>query len=532
VAGASRANPTNDLPDATNLNPPRPAPHIQVGGSVRIDGYSDRGQVRTYRKRGGSTEPLPLSDAQWLEAFACFAPLWDLAEQLDHESGPTRSPGRQREYLTFDMLLFQLARWNTGSFRAAHRFFADTDMWDRLRTKVEHAWPDRPDRRLSPNSPTRHKFHRFCKQRFPDTESLERYRNLVQNIVCNAARFIGIADPNVGSMTHPDPVNTIVGDATWIPALYNSGPDTVIDTTTGEIITRRHDPDAIPFHTDDRTRGRHLVSITTRTPHPRERIILDLDFLPVKGGSDATMAVNMLFELRDRLPAINAFAYDMALHAADIDRCLANKIIPISKTQRTSRGDPARFNLGEHPFTLTDGTVEHIVIEALDGTPTVPIPLDGEQHLLPLERLQTKPRPNADGTVTMYVSWSIPDRPEVVRRLRGATTRIRLNSTTDEIDRKKPRTRALRPIPESDPDFTRLYPRREDIESMHNHMKQRLWGGRASCVGIHRQRLDLHAYQLRTSIEALISHHIRTGADLQHWFGAWRPPPSRQRHAA
>ena len=34
AAGASRANPTNDLPDATNLNPPRPAPHIQVGASV------------------------------------------------------------------------------------------------------------------------------------------------------------------------------------------------------------------------------------------------------------------------------------------------------------------------------------------------------------------------------------------------------------------------------------------------------------------------------------------------------------------
>ena len=34
AAGDSRANPTDDLPDATDLNPPRTAPHIQVGDST------------------------------------------------------------------------------------------------------------------------------------------------------------------------------------------------------------------------------------------------------------------------------------------------------------------------------------------------------------------------------------------------------------------------------------------------------------------------------------------------------------------
>ena len=59
---------------------------------------------------------------------------------------------------------------------------------------------------------------------------------------------------------------------------------------------------------------------------------------------------------------------------------------------------------------------------------------------------------------------------------------------------------------------------------MHHHLKERRWNGRARCVGLQRQRINFHAYQLRTSMTALLAWHPRTDADLTPWFGRWQPP--------
>jgi hypothetical protein len=89
----------------------------------------------------------------------------------------------------------------------------------------------------------------------------------------------------------------------------------------------------------------------------------------------------------------------------------------------------------------------------------------------------------------------------------------------------------LRTIPESDADFSRLYGVREDTESMHHHLKSSLPNGRARCVGVLRNLINFHAYQLRTAVTALLAWARRTGSDLQQWFGHWRPP-DHQRLAA
>ena len=54
---------------------------------------------------------------------------------------------------------------------------------------------------------------------------------------------------------------------------------------------------------------------------------------------------------------------------------------------------------------------------------------------------------------------------------------------------------------------------------MHHHLEERRWNGRARCVGLQRQRINLHAYQLRTSMTAVLAWHLRTDADLTPWFG-------------
>jgi hypothetical protein len=86
-----------------------------------------------------------------------------------------------------------------------------------------------------------------------------------------------------------------------------------------------------------------------------------------------------------------------------------------------------------------------------------------------------------------------------------------------------PRTRALRPIPSTDPDFAALYGVRNDTESKHQVMKSVLLNKRLHVVGINRVRLHMHAWQLAVTLGAALAWHERTGGDISHLFA--HPPP-------
>ena len=73
---------------------------------------------------------------------------------------------------------------------------------------------------------------------------------------------------------------------------------------------------------------------------------------------------------------------------------------------------------------------------------------------------------------------------------------------------------------------------REDTESMHNDLKDRLWNRRARSVGHHRRTLDEIGYQLHQGITALIAWQIRTGEGLGDHFRMWKPPDKLRRRQA
>jgi hypothetical protein len=64
------------------------------------------------------------------------------------------------------------------------------------------------------------------------------------------------------------------------------------------------------------------------------------------------------------------------------------------------------------------------------------------------------------------------------------------------------------------PDFERLFPRRNDAESINRHLDDTLWLGRAHSIGHTRLRLNLLAFALTINSLALHRHHADT------------PPPS------
>jgi hypothetical protein len=71
------------------------------------------------------------------------------------------------------------------------------------------------------------------------------------------------------------------------------------------------------------------------------------------------------------------------------------------------------------------------------------------------------------------------------------------------------RTENVRPIPPSDPDFARLYARRNDAESINRNLEDTLFLGRAHSVGRLRQQVDLIGYALLVNGLTVLRHERR-----------------------
>jgi hypothetical protein len=105
-----------------------------------------------------------------------------------------------------------------------------------------------------------------------------------------------------------------------------------------------------------------------------------------------------------------------------------------------------------------------------------------------------------NGKYRWYNDYQLPDRYEHQR------ITVRLHANPQDAARKFNRTENVRPIPPADPDLARLYPRRNDSESMNRNLEDTLWIGRAHSVGHARQLLNLLGYPLMVNGLALRRH--------------------------
>jgi hypothetical protein len=130
----------------------------------------------------------------------------------------------------------------------------------------------------------------------------------------------------------------------------------------------------------------------------------------------------------------------------------------------------------------------------------------GEMHFAPLRRVRTHRNPGRKGTFRWYNDYRLPDSYGT------GTITVRLHGTSADAARKLNRTENLRPIPPDDPDFKRLYPRRNDAESINRGLDDSLWLGRAHSLGHARQHVDLLGYALMVNGIALHRHAKRRPA--------------------
>ena len=491
------------------------------------------------------------SDLKWLEAIACFKPIWEIALQFDALIDvplDRTQPGTERSYKTFDVLLFEVATWRYGTYELTSDNFVDTDLWCQLRAAVEAAYPDDPRMRLSRKPMNRSKHYRF-RDKYLHDHLFKVMRSIIDAAAVKAGMSMGMFTPDLGSLTNPDKRSFLAADGCWVPALSKLTRDDAVDPETGEIVFRRFCPDAMPFHTNDgewaSSPGHLFVMVQGRTGFRNERVIYTARHKSAKNTdmprSDATIAVDAILDLAEKFPDLSAglrgVVYDMALSVADFDRLLDAGLIPVSKVQLTKgnkyakTGKVAVENLGQHTFRTTSRTSISLTVYAVHGTPCI-ISTDGDgiDYYLPLRLTQVK-QERRKGRPETATKWVVPDSPLAPADLRGATTRVRHTRTTTERKAGKSRSRALRIFPESDRRFDNIFGLREDSESANSDLKSRLWNKRCRTLGHESVELNVISYQIHVLITALLAFHNRTGADLREWFGQHQLPRKR-RHLA
>ena len=431
-----------------------------------------------------------------------------------------------------EMLLFEKATFIYESNRGTDRnlntinknwpFPTEQHKWEMLKRAVEKAWPNHPERRLSDTPVTRDNHYYFRKTYLKGMSMLEYLAKEITGLGLEAAEFIGLLNPEAGSISRPDPTQVVPGDGTWTHSAYKNPPP----GQPGHDPNHRCDPHAHPLPGQEKGHGYCMVAAVVRGPHRQERIPLFTALL-TPGQTDANLFTQKLIQMckdhPDLTKGLRAGAYDMALRSADSDRLMDHGILPITKTPRTSRGKTAAVNLGPHTFKTATGQAEKDII-ALNGTPTIAV-MDGEgnPHYQPLRRVRTqikKPGPRTRKHI-VYTLWQIPDKPLVPPHLVGATTRIRNNSTPQERQAKRHtrRTRGLRPVPETDPSFNPLYGPRQDIESHFSTYKRQLNYDRLRTVDKSSFMFNWLAHDLFQINTALVAHHKRTGKDISRWYG-------------
>jgi len=152
----------------------------------------------------------------------------------------------------------------------------------------------------------------------------------------------------------------------------------------------------------------------------------------------------------------------------------------------------------------SDGTTSRIDLYAKAGEVGIGRLLDtGDLDFIPLERVRTHRNAGKDGRFRWYNDHRLPDWAGD-----GVLT-VRLHGNGEDERRGFNRTENVRQIPPADPDFARLYARRNDAESINRHLEDTLWLGRAHSIGHARQHLNLIGFALAVNSIALHEHRRR-----------------------
>ncbi len=402
-----------------------------------------------------------------------------------------------------------------GSARRVEAELAHPVVWNLIRNTIRRHFPGGRDLHLSERPMRRHHYLYARNRYLTHPEVLANLARLQRELAADQARELGLLDPDgPGSWTHPDLSRMLHADGKVIAPPFKAKPgDQRLDRTTGELLPTRYEADAaIHFEGDGNAAlGTKFVLVAARTEQVHGRIILDVEWVPTPGG-EARSAVDCFTRLAPHIRGAQGVIYDTALRGVHhqhllrelgllpINRVTAAKASP-KKPRRNERRVEKNVHIEDKTITLPDGIRHSLRLYASGGVLGLAQLTDtGYQRFVALPRIRTHRRAGKDGRFRWYNDYELPDEYE------RQTITVRLHGNDEDTARKLNRTENLRPIPPGDPDFERLFPRRNDAESINRHLDDTMWLGRAHSIGHTRQHLNLLGFALTVNSLALHRH--------------------------
>ncbi|MFN2488141.1 MAG: hypothetical protein ABR529_00045 [Actinomycetota bacterium] len=464
-----------------------------------------------------------VSSVERLEAILRNQEIYSLARLIPEPAAS--SGGRRRTYPDYMLFVYEALISVYESARRVEAELAHPLLWNFMRTIVAELFPDEPDMHL-PVEPMRRHHYLYGRNRYlSDPDILPGITELHRRFAADQARVLGLMDPEgLGSWTHPHQDRIVHADGKVVTPLFRGKPgETRTDKVTGEIKTVRSDPDAdLHFEGDgDTAYGTKFVLVAARTHDERGRIILDVEWVPDRGG-EARVAVDCFSRLALLLPGAQGIVYDTALRGVHHQKILRQLgLIPINRVtaavgrikqprRQGGRRVEKSAHIDDKRIRLCDGSTKTAHLYSHAGAVGLGELSDtGELLFRPLLRVRTHRLQDKNRLFRWYNDYLLP--PE----FDGKTVMVRLHGNEKDAARRFNRAENVRPIPPSDADFLRLFPRRNDSESINRGVVDSLYLGRAHSVGHARQHVNLIGYALMVNSLALHRGRARAPSEAR-----------------
>jgi hypothetical protein len=452
-----------------------------------------------------------------IEAILTNPELYELADEIPP---PKREHGgRARTYPDYMLLVYEAL---VSVYRSARQVEAELKhpvVWNFIRKVVKKRFPEDESKWL-PREPMRRHHYLYGRNRYLAFPSiLGRLMQVHRKTASAQAAEIGLVDPRgPGSFTHPHLSRMLYADGKVVTPLFKAqAGDTKVDKKTGEIKTLRYEPDAgLHFEgTGETAYGTKFVMVAVRSGEERGRMILDFSWVPKPGG-EAKIAMDCFSRIAPFMPGAQGVIYDTALRGVHHQKLLRELgLMPVNKVtaaekgaKKPRRGEGQRVEKSVHfedkEVTLPDGTVRTLRLFAQGGAVGVAEFTDtGEMVFKELHRKRTHRNQDKTGLYRWYNDYVLPDA------YGGGTITIRLHGDESDVARKFKRTENIRAIAPTDPDFKKIYARRNNSESINRGLDDTLWLTRAHSIGHLRQTVNLLGHALMVNGLTLLEHHRR-----------------------
>lgn len=419
-----------------------------------------------------------VSALEKIEGILINPELYELADQIPpsmRERG-----GRGRTYPDYMLLVYEALVSVHRSARQVEAELKHPVVWNFMRKIVKKRFPEDRSKWL-PSEPMRRHHYLYGRNRYLACPFiLERLMQVHRQTATAQAAGIGLVDPDgPGSWTHPHLTRMLYADGKVVTPLFKArAGDTKVDKGTGEIKTLRYEPDAgLHFEgTGETAYGTKFVMVAVRSGEERGRMILDFDWVPKPGG-EASVAMDCFGRVAPLVPGAQGVIYDTALRGVHHQKLLrelglmpVNKVTAAEKGSKKPRRDEGQrveknVHFEDKEVTLSDGSVKTLRLFAQGGAVGMAEFTDtGEMVFKELVRKRTHRNQDKTGLYRWYNDYRLPEE------YGGGTITIRLHGDATDVVRKFNRTENIRPIPPSDPDFKKIYARRNDSEIGRAHV--------------------------------------------------------------